>query len=119
MNAHELKSLQSQLTRLQEERAVVLSEVSSGNRKLRSLDANIAATKNKISYAESDKTLIVSEHAMLRYIERVMGFDLEAIRQKVLGCPSVTNCPNGSFPIGDTHQIKVKNNTVTTVIGRV
>jgi predicted RNase H-like nuclease (RuvC/YqgF family) len=63
--------------------------------------------------------LVVSEHAILRYVERVMGLDLEEIKKKIL--PSdleekVRIIGNGIFPCGGTHKIKVSEGVVVTIL---
>lgn len=67
------------------------------------------------------KDLIVSEHAILRYLERVEGFDLDRVR-KILLDRQIIDCykklgNNGEYPSHDsTFKVKIKNNVITTVI---
>lgn len=61
---------------------------------------------------------IVSEHAILRYIERGMQFDIEQIRgnilsEKVRAC--IDTLGNGKFPIGNGLFAVVKDRTIVTV----
>lgn len=60
---------------------------------------------------------IVSEHAMLRYLERIKGVDLEAIREEILGDGTAA-----SISFAKTGRIKksgmclvVKDNVVVTI----
>lgn len=59
----------------------------------------------------------ISEHALLRYIERVMGFDLDALRRQIM-TDSVTSIiqslPNGRIP-AEGCRLVVQNGTVVTV----
>ena len=55
------------------------------------------------------KPLGVSNHAVLRYLERIVGIDLEAIRDEIR-----------SFAYGspdDAAMIVVENNSIVTVLG--
>jgi len=61
-----------------------------------------------------NKEVIVSEHATLRYITRVMGIDVEKLRTKILP-NGTTGIIDGKYPIGDGFVSVVKNNVVVTV----
>lgn len=63
----------------------------------------------------------ISDHAIVRYLERVKGLDIEAIRKEILpeiAIKAVTLWGNGYYPIGGTHQIRVKNGSVITVLAK-
>lgn len=60
----------------------------------------------------------VSDHAMLRYFERVLGFDLRQIEAEIL-CEELkkmtdTLGKSGKFPVKD-FKVVMKNNTITTI----
>lgn len=61
--------------------------------------------------------LKVSEHAILRYIERVLGIDLKEIEKNILNCvpDSQEVLGNGTYPCGE-YKVVVKENTVVTII---
>lgn len=65
----------------------------------------------------------VSDHAFLRYAERVMGFDREQVYAdlaRMIG-PTVELCPDCRVPfvVGDEHFIAVvQNRTVKTIVPR-
>lgn len=67
------------------------------------------------------KDLIVSEHAILRYLERIEGLDLDRVR-KILLDPQIIDCHkklgnNGEYPsLDSSFRVKIKNNVITTVI---
>jgi hypothetical protein len=66
------------------------------------------------------KGIIVSEHAMLRYFERVLGFNLEEIKALVLPPEDqeiIKAMGNGTFPINKgTHKVTVVDSVITTVL---
>jgi len=69
----------------------------------------------------SPKDLIVSEHAILRYLERIEGMDMDRVR-KILLDRQIVDCHkklgnNGEYPsLDSTFKVKIKNNVITTVI---
>jgi hypothetical protein len=62
---------------------------------------------------------IVSEHALLRYMERVMCIDLDQIRKDILSEPIleyINKFGSGTFPDNKGRfRVKVKKRTVVTV----
>jgi chromosome segregation ATPase len=82
-DTHQLKSLEVRRTTLNSEISVLETERkrcdSEINRKKQELDA---ITKQINSFAVKEP--VVSEHAMLRYIERVMNIDLDDIKNRIL-----------------------------------
>lgn len=62
---------------------------------------------------------LVSDHAVVRYLERIEGVDIEAIKKKILPEHMVKMTKalgNGYYPVGDTHKIRVKDGIVVTVL---
>lgn len=61
----------------------------------------------------------VSDHAVVRYLERVKGMDIAAIRKEIL--PDKLNkmtkvMGSGYYPVSDAFKIRVKNGVVITVL---
>lgn len=62
--------------------------------------------------------LVVSEHAILRYFERVMKFDIEEIKKKILPDEQENQIKvlgSGTFSV-ETHRLKVRNGVVITIL---
>ncbi len=79
--------------------------------------SQLASVNNQINQLK-DKDIIISEHAILRYMERVMGVDMEAIKERVLTNTVKTmigNMGNGKYPIDGGGKAVVRNNTIITV----
>ena len=68
-----------------------------------------------------NKKLTVSEHAIIRYVERVLGINIEDIENKILNqttCHLVEELGNGRYPCNNgKFMIVVKDGCVVTVIG--
>lgn len=59
----------------------------------------------------------VSDHALLRFIERVMGIDVDAIRDRILSDNIVSAIKAGATAVTvDSVRMVVKDNVVVTVI---
>jgi hypothetical protein len=79
--------------------------------------------QKRVQLAEklSPKDLVVSEHAILRYLERIEGMDMDRVR-KILLDRQIIDCHkklgnNGEYPsLDSTFKVKIKNNVITTVI---
>ncbi len=79
--------------------------------------------QKRVQLAEklTPKDLIVSEHALLRYLERIEGMDLDRVRKIILDM-QIVDCHkklgnNGEYPsLDSSFKVKIKNNVITTVI---
>lgn len=61
----------------------------------------------------------VSDHAILRYLERVLGIDVWAVKNQILnlnGRVTTGELGDGKYPVGNGHHAVVKNDVVVTVI---
>jgi len=60
----------------------------------------------------------VSDHAIVRYLERVKGLDIDAIRKELLpdDVRQATLMGNGYYPVNGTHKVRVKDGVVITVL---
>ena len=61
----------------------------------------------------------------MRYFERVLGFDIDEIRDKIFppGLQAAANMGARSVPVADetgrvTHVVKIRNKTVVTVVSK-
>lgn len=68
----------------------------------------------------ANRELIVSQHAIVRYFERVKGFDIAAIEKEILSSSVVkmieTLGGNGTYPNENGFSVIMQNFTVTTII---
>lgn len=86
---------------------------------LREVEKNIKSFKQKV---KDRKVPIVTEHAMLRYVEHVYGINLEDIQNNILTDRNVLaykTLGNGRYPVGDIGsgcKAVIKNGSVVTVV---
>jgi len=69
---------------------------------------------NKLKKGE----LIITDHAIVRYMERVKHLPLEELKKLLLPDSTralIAKLGNGRFPAGGTHSVVVKDNIVLTI----
>lgn len=116
--AQELKGLQVQLAKeqascktLKDESVIAQGKHSQAQAAVKSLEARIVTLQYEAPAP------IVSEHALLRYLERVKGVDLKALSDEILGdgtASAISFAKSGRIQKGDITLI-IKNNVVVTV----
>lgn len=119
-NSHELKQLESCRDKLTVEVEHLLAQK-------KELDKNYCDKKKKLEQIKEEiKKLnvtspepIVSEHALIRYLERVKGINMEAIKKEmltervVLAINQVGNCKISN---GNGLKYVVKDHTIVSVV---
>lgn len=114
-STHELKSLETRLKALKSELATVTKSKADIDAQERSLAAQVKSLENQIKTL-TGKTVVVSEHAIVRYMERVHGIDLDQIKNEIVGRDHKTlKLPSGQYKTNG-HKFRVKNGVVVTVI---
>jgi predicted transcriptional regulator len=111
-DAQKLKALQSQQRQLLKQKTELDLQCQVIANRLMVNDCAIAALRGNSSLP------VVSEHAQLRYLERVQGLDLQAVQNAILTRPVVEaamRMGDGKFPSGDGFRAVVRSNTVVTV----
>jgi chromosome segregation ATPase len=119
-STRELKELQTRRDRHQEKLKLLKTQRSDIDRQIGQESKCVDEINRQIaSLSESRKEIVVSEHAILRYIERVMGISIDEMKAKVLPVKTrelLKSMPsNGTFPV-DTHLVKLKDGVVVTVL---
>lgn len=116
--AQEIKGLRSMLAKIEGELDAANESVRVAQRRESDLRKQVGNVRQKIQLLESSKKLNMSEHALLRYIERSQGLDILAISAELL---EKIRTPfealgDGTYPIQDTGlKAVVKNATVVTI----
>ena len=95
------------------ERDAINSKIQREKALLEKLKAELAALKN-------DAGVIVSEHAILRYLERVYGMDIEAWKREILPeslIPTIEKLGrSGDFPASEKHRVRLSRGVVVTIL---
>lgn len=115
----ELKKLESMKSSLKAEISSLELEEKGLKEELSIKKARLNTLNQRIKNLGAKKGLTVSEHAILRYLERVEGLDLKEIEEKILPeseKPKIRTLGNGHYPINKGEfKIIVKDGVVVTL----
>ncbi len=116
-----LKKLQSQLSTLEGKRIALRGQVENIQQELTLNKKQIQRINGEIAKLNFviDKDIEVSEHAIYRYLERVLNIDIEEIKSKIvtgeLKALVTVLGGTGTYPV-DNFRVKMVNKTITTVL---
>lgn len=118
-NSSTAKELNSQLKILEGKIDAKKSEVANSQKELELMKKNAEEIRNKISSLGNVKRPVVSEHAMLRYLERVKKIDMKTYENEILSDKVLKMIAdlggNGAYPHEGGFQLVMKNNVVVTI----
>lgn len=114
----DLKQMKLRLKKYEEEVVVLKENVSKINKEYTGKVNGIRKLRQSISELEKGANIRISEHAILRYLERVKGIDLSVIQKEMIN-ESVVGIVNtlggtGKFP-NKNFKLVMDNYTVVTV----
>jgi hypothetical protein len=72
---------------------------------------------NALTIAGRD--LVVTEHAFLRFFERVLGYDLEKVKEEIMPKnirERMLGKPYMDYRVGDSHTVTIKDGKILTVM---
>jgi len=118
--AQELKGLQSQLKIKDVQITEKKAQIGELQRELNVLQNSRQKILDKIERIKPKEQLRVTEHSLLRYIQRVKGIDLKEIEKEILEDTSLIEArktldTDGKFPLKDGGRVVIKNSTIVTV----
>ncbi len=120
MNHAELKALQVQITKAEAEHASLQQEQRDASIAADRASKKLKALKQKLAdHTQSSAVPIVSEHALLRYIERIHGIDIEEVRKRILTPTTIQAArvvKSGAFPLECGGRAVIKNNTIVSIV---
>lgn len=117
MNPHELKALQVRLTKARAEEGVKKEIMQSASRDYENAKKLVASLEVEVA-KNTAKDPVVSEHALLRYIERIYGIDLKEIEDQILtpcNIKAIKTLGNGKYPLQSGGKAVVKGGTVVSI----
>lgn len=123
MSNFEESKLKSKLRQHLSELEVVRSEIAAKQNLAITLQATVDRIKNQIELLSRKKnhSLHISDHAFVRYFERVLGYDLKFMENEILTEQVRSSVAllggNGEFRV-QNHCLIVQNNCVVTVTNR-
>lgn len=121
MQTHvELKSLQARLELAKTEWNEAERGKAIADAKTRESKVRVNALEEELRWfrESQDKGIVVGEHAILRYLEKVMKIDILDVRRKIL-TPEVLSAIHHSqddLVPGDGFKLRIRNNFVITLV---
>jgi len=116
--SQELKQLQSRKAKLEIKIKDLQKTAREGQSDYDKAMGQMKAIENEIK-SFADVEVVVSEHAILRYMERVMGFDLEMVRTAILSPDNlmmIKKLGAGKYPLPGGGRIVVKDNVIVSIV---
>lgn len=114
----ELKKLQSLMVKQKSEIDLIKRERQLVDERLAVAERNLRKTEDELKKMKTGNKIIVSEHAVLRYLQRIMELDLKAVENEILTDETLKQyrtLGNGKYPISNGCKAVIKDNVVITV----
>lgn len=119
MNPHELKQLLVRITKKKADVEAKLIASKESAREYSIADSELRKLEDEYKKElEGQKEIIITEHAYLRYFERVLGYDLDEVRGDILEHrveQMINNLKTGKFPHREKFRLVVKNRVIVTI----
>ena len=118
-NISEMKALKKRINDAEAEADVLASSIRESQRELSRKQTVIRELQQRLDQL-TPKEIVVSDHAVLRYIERCGYVDLDAIRESIKTAPlvnAINTLGNGKFPLHDENGLRavVKDKVIVTI----
>lgn len=112
----DLKRLRTRLREAQNELTDANTSLDDARARAKKALGEVQSLEKQIKH--ETKEVVVTEHAVLRYLERVKLVDTKAVRKAILpedARKKAKALGTAKIPVGNTHVIVVKDNAVVTV----
>lgn len=120
-DVRKIKGLQSQLSALEGDVSALKIEIDNKQKDYKNKLDMIKSIKNEIESLSKTKDIKISEHAIIRYLERVKGLNINDIEKEIINEEIVKMVNalggNGKYPNKD-FSVVMKDFTVTTVVNK-
>jgi hypothetical protein len=116
------QQLEQQLSELTIKKQEAQLEIENQSRIKASYEKREDAILKQLAKLSSVNDLVVSDHAIVRYLERVLKYDVEVLKKQILTDELKSYAKNfkgnGKFPFGEKHEFQavIKNNIVVTFL---
>jgi len=118
-DSQKLKQLESRKVKLEEECLSLKQDYTHTSQSYNRIKQKLDALNKQIEELKvRSSDLIITEHAVLRFLERTDAVNIEQIKIDIVSDSTKTAVKalgDGQYPIGEGLHIVVKNNTVVTV----
>ena len=116
---NKLKQLETLLNKTQNDFDVLNTKIANDQRVLASKKKAIENIKSQIQAISANKEITISEHALLRYLERVSKINTDSVKKTIITPELIkmveTLGGNGKYPVGDITLV-MRDYVVTTIL---
>jgi len=120
--ANKIKEIKKKLNDISIELNTEKTIVAQKNSNILKLNAKFSGLNDQMSKLETvnDKSVTISDHALLRYVERVRKVDVDAIRIELISKlnPMFQTLGDGTYHIKDNLKIIIRNGNAVTLIDK-
>ena len=119
-STQKLKQLQTQASTLEADLQCLADEQMNAASKKDQVSERLKAIQSEMELLKKTEP-VISEHAIIRYLQRVKGLDIEEIKNAMLDDRlkhAIVTLGDGKYPIGNGHYVVVKNRVIVTVYSR-
>lgn len=115
-----LKQTESYLAEIEAKAVAKQRKIEEERKELKELEKKKKSLQKKQEKLKSPDFPECSEHSLLRYLERVKGYDIEGLKKEILNSDVLKMIEklgkNGTYPHKDGYSIILRNNIVTTIV---
>jgi len=113
-----IKNLNSKIKDISDECDLLKIEIAKNQRKLSDKNKEIKLINAELKQIGTFNDIHISEHAIIRYLERVEKINIESVRDKIIteDLKLMVNTIGGTglYPI-DNFKVRMKNNIIITI----
>lgn len=117
-----LRTLRDQLKAVKKEREKYKVKLDLIQKEYESRNKTVKILEKTIKNAGQKKSITVSDHARLRYLERIKGIDIDQIDKEILDDKTVSLIKQlggtGTYP-NNSFRLKLKDYTVVTILSNI
>lgn len=115
-NSHKLKNLNTQIKEIEKDIEQLQIQCANAKHLINDLKSEKELLQRQANKLTGGK-VILTEHALLRYFERFLGYNLEDVRAKIL-TPDIERmikfAPNGKIPYRG-HHLVIRDKVIVTI----
>ncbi len=113
------KNLENKINKLREDNSDLKLEIAAKQREFSHNEKTIIALAKQLDQIKNPASVLISDHAIVRYLERIKGIDIQLIRQEILSDDLLkiinTLGGNGRYPDKD-YKVVMKDNKIITIL---
>lgn len=117
-NKFGIKGIESQINQLNADISLMRGNISQTQKEMSLKVKRKSALEKQLKELKGSGTIKVTEHALLRYLERIKGINMDDIRKEILNDTIVSLHSklgaSGEYPC-DNFRAVMKNNTIITI----